>query len=420
MQDGEPAHARSRTRRSASRPRGDHTERQAILVAAAAWATLRRRGDDQESARSALASPPLRRSSLLVAGHAAGLDGATRQDVTIAVDGRRRSSRRRSLLPRRGAAGRRLARGRLPARPRRRPRRARSRSPSRWGSRDRYAVLAYDARGHGAVRRPDRDRRAARDRRRAGRVRLAARSARRRRHADRRLGHLLRRRRARGTRSRPGRRGPRSRWPITWTDLRSALDAAGPRQVGRRRRVPRLAPARAGRPRGARDPRRRVRAATSRRSSPVGGRALVARRARGREDAGLHDAGPSRLRLRARPGDPRLVARSPARSGSGSGCTAMRRRRSPQRTRPRCSPRRRAWFDQHLRRRRAKLARPRGRWRSPPRAGRAQPSGSRTLPKVGSTTIGLPGTRTIAPAAARCSARRGRSQGRSRSSARRS
>ena len=108
-----------------------------------------------------------------------------------------------------------------------------------------------------AVGRADRDRRPEGDRRREGGLRVAARPAGRLRHADRRLGRLLRRRRgvelARG-RCSVGRardldeldRPPRRASP------------AGAREDRRDRRLPRLARPEARRPGGARDPRCRL------------------------------------------------------------------------------------------------------------------------------------------------------------------
>ena len=98
-----------------------------------------------------------------------------------------------------------------------------------------YAILTFDARGTWRVRRARRDRRPARDRRHARRARLARGATGRLRHEDRRLGHLLRRRRglqlARGRSSVGGRRDGR--------DVDRPLlgaHASGAREVRARRR----------------------------------------------------------------------------------------------------------------------------------------------------------------------------------------
>ena len=142
---------------------------------------------------------------------------------------------------------------------------------------------------------------------------------------------------------------------------------AGAREDRRHRRLHRGARPQAGRPRGVRDPRRRLRRGTS---APVG--PFAAARSslpalkgvqtpvfmmQGRRDFafGLDQA------LRA-------SRRSPARSSCGSGCTATRRRPASPPTRPRCSPRARAGSTGSCaatRRRRSQA-----RSRSPPSAGR--------------------------------------------------
>ena len=105
-----------------------------------------------------------------------------------------------------------------------------------------YVVLTVDARGHGQSGGLVSARRAARSRGPARRARVARRARGRRGHADRRLGDLVRRRR----RPELARRGrPVGAPPSTfesWTDLLTALDAAGAREVGRRRRARGLDP----------------------------------------------------------------------------------------------------------------------------------------------------------------------------------
>ena len=133
---------------------------------------------------------------------------------------------------------------------------------------------------------------------------LAPRPARRRRRPHRRLGRLVRRRRGLEL----ARRGR----PVGGARDLDQLDrppagarAAGAREDRRDGRLPRLARPEARRPGGVRAPRRGVRR-EPRDGRAVRGGALVAPDAEGRQDAGLHDAGPPRLRLRARAGAERL------------------------------------------------------------------------------------------------------------------
>ena len=153
-----------------------------------------------------------------------------------------------------------------------------------------------------AIRRARRHRRAARGRGHAGGVRLACRAARRVRHEDRRLGHLLRRRSglelARGRRAVGGRRGTVE----TWTDLYSALVPQGSSS-----RAP--SPASSGSiPPGGVDPTLDTRAGGGLHGQrlPVVkacGRALEPPEARAASRRRVHGAGPPRLRLRDRPGE---------------------------------------------------------------------------------------------------------------------
>ena len=168
------------------------------------------------------------------------------------------------------------------------------------------------------VRRPDRHRRPERDRRHANGVLMARRAPGRRRREDRRPGHLTRRRRrvelTRGRCAVGGRRGDR-----IVDEPPERTRAAGPRQVGRDRGIPRLAAPRPHRSAAARDPRRGVlwdtRGCRLVRECP-----LVAPCTEGGDDAGLHDAGSAGLRLR-----------------DGAGAAGLQRTRRPEATLARAS-----------------------------------------------------------------------------------
>ena len=302
----------------------------------------------------------------------------TRQDVTItSADGTPLAAT--LTLPDAAPPAGRLARRRLHARPRRQTRATGSRSAQGMGIGERYAVLAYDARGHGdsggligidgpkeiadvkAVFAWLRDRPDVAD------------------TPDRRLGRLVRRRR-RVELARRRRAVGRAR------DLHQ-LDRP-PRRARRRRASPRPASSRAssGRSTPSASTPRCSRSATppspgtSRPVGPVRRRALVAPGAQGREDTGVHDAGAPRLRLRAGARAERLPgARRPEAALARPQRPRAVVRASPP-TRPRCSPRAPAGSTASC------AATPRRRSpspsRSPRRTGRGSRGGSPALPKV--------------------------------------
>ena len=154
---------------------------------------------------------------------------------------------------------------------------------------------------------------------------------------------------------------------------------AGAREDRRDGRLPRLARPEARRPRGVRAPRRRLRRATSRRSRPFAAARSSLAAAEGRQDTRLHDAGPPRLRLRARARAERLPRARRAEAALDRPQRPRARRRASPPTRRRCSPRARSGSTA------TSAATPRRRSRGPsavsPENWRGQPTRFAGLPK---------------------------------------